>query len=144
MNVKRLLENRFNREAPPVVPVKSEPKVLIAPAKDRDAPDKPKGKLVTRPGEGTLKAGGSQKSGRSKDASREVAGMIRGGRHSPRWGEPVKADGWFGAALPPEARQKLTDLAGGHKLYQWQVIVEALDLFEAKHGKAHGGKKSAN
>ena len=66
-----------------------------------------------------------------------VDGKIRGGKRSDRWGRPrsgASREGWVGVCLPPETRKKLKRLTASHDLYEWQVLVEAIDLFAKTHG----------
>lgn len=63
--------------------------------------------------------------------TKRVAGLLRGGRNSPDWGEAVE---WMGAKVPDGLNDRLAILARGHKLHRWQVLVEAIDCFERTHG----------
>lgn len=66
-----------------------------------------------------------------------VDGKIRGGKRSDKWGRPrngASREGWVGVCLPPETRKRLKRLQAQHDLYEWQVLVEAIDLFAKTHG----------
>lgn len=85
-----------------------------------------------------LDAGEEARLGKRK--SKRVAGLLRGGRNSPDWGEAVE---WMGAKVPEGLNDRLAILARHHKLHRWQVIVEAIDCFERTHGSRAGAKRSA-
>jgi hypothetical protein len=66
-----------------------------------------------------------------------VEGKIRGGKRSNQWGRPrnnASREGWVGACLPVETRQRLKRLQVQHDLHEWQVLVEAIDLFAKTYG----------
>ncbi len=73
-----------------------------------------------------------------KRKSKRVAGLLRGGRNSPDWGEAIE---WMGAKVPDGLNDRLAILARLHKLHRWQVLVEAIDCFERTHGSRAGAKK---
>ena len=85
-----------------------------------------------------LDAGEEARLGKRK--SKRVAGLLRGGRNSPDWGEAVE---WMGAKVPEGLNDRLAILARHHKLHRWQVIVEAIDCFERMHGSRAGAKRTA-
>jgi hypothetical protein len=67
-----------------------------------------------------------------------VEGKIRGGKRSDQWGRPRSGhtrDGWVGVSLPPATKARLKLLQAVHDLYEWQVLVEAIDLFAKLHGE---------
>jgi hypothetical protein len=66
-----------------------------------------------------------------------VAGKVRGGKRSDQWGRPrngASRDGWVGVNLPVATKMRLKRLQARHDLYEWQVLVEAIDLFAKTHG----------
>jgi hypothetical protein len=66
-----------------------------------------------------------------------VPGKIRGGKRSDQWGRPrnnPSREGWIGACLSVESRTALKHLALHHDLHEWQVLVEAIDLFKKTYG----------
>jgi hypothetical protein len=73
-----------------------------------------------------------------KRKNKRVRGLIRGGRNSPDW---PAAEEHIGAKVPAGFSQRVAELALGHRLHKWQVLVEALDCFVKKHG-THAGSKS--
>jgi hypothetical protein len=64
-------------------------------------------------------------------------GPLRGGRKSAAWGKPVA---WMNGKVPAGTAALLQRLAEGHDLHRWQVLVEALDCFKARHGLGQHGK----
>jgi hypothetical protein len=69
-------------------------------------------------------------------------GRLRGGKNSHDWGDPTA---WLNAKAPPATVKKVKVLAAGHNLHIWQVLVEAVELFEREYGEEPGAgrKKSA-
>ena len=68
---------------------------------------------------------------------KRIDGHLRGGKQSADWGE---ATDWLNMKIPAEVLDKVKDLAKGHKLFIWQVMVEAVDCFEREHGERIGDK----
>jgi len=52
-------------------------------------------------------------------------------RRSPSWG---KAAEWMNGRVPAGCAGRLKRLAEAHDLHRWQVLVAALDCFEATYG----------
>jgi hypothetical protein len=79
-----------------------------------------------------------RRDGRSRPVVEYVAGKIRGGKRSGRWGrapEEARQGDWVGASLPKGYGARLNQLALTHDLHAWQVLVEAIDLFAKTHGE---------
>jgi hypothetical protein len=136
------LARRFDTQpAPPVEPAK--PTTVTADASPQAA-DTPNDNLSTtqnvvepavRRSRRILDAGEEAKLGKRK--GRRIEGHLRGGRNSLDWGVPVES---LGCMVPDGVNSKLKDLANGHKLHRWQVVDEAIRLFEQKYGPRFGSK----
>ncbi len=57
-------------------------------------------------------------------------------RRSRAWG---KAAEWMNSRVPKGCAARLRRLAEGHDLHRWQVLVAALDCFEATYGRGKPG-----
>lgn len=152
----KALSLRFQTGAPPLSAPASEPMpapaletvepdtttTVVAPAEPPSAapvPPKNEPALMPEPRRRrVLEAGEEARLGKRK--SKRVAGLLRGGRNSPDWGEAVE---WMGAKVPEGLNDRLAILARAHKLHRWQVIVEAIDCFERTHGSRAGAKRPA-
>ena len=131
----KALSMRFAKEAPPLGTETEIAPAIIAPAphaepaseavgveSGRRTPPEPRRRRI-------LDAGEEARLGKRK--TKRVAGLLRGGRNSPDWGEAVE---WMGAKVPDGLNDRLAILARAHKLHRWQVLVEAIDCFEKLHG----------
>ena len=115
--------------APPIPTPEPAPIAAPAPAIEPAPVPEPRRRRV-------LEASEEARLGKRK--TKRVAGLLRGGRNSPDWGEAVE---WMGARVPDGLNDRLAILARAHKLHRWQVLVEAIDCFERTHGSRAGAKR---
>ena len=77
---------------------------------------------------------------RGERKGKRTAGL-RGGRQSHDWGT---ADDSLTIRIPSPVAKRIKELAIEHDLYAWQIIVEGIACFEAKHGALSPAKKAVN